>query len=654
LKRHSYIVFIFCFVTSFVSAQKDATTDSLLNLLSQKITDTTKVNVLNDLAQKVVDFPDSSYRYASVALELAQKINFKRGLARSYSRMGEVYNAKGNYNLALKNLHESYRIYDELGNKKRMSIVMNSIGNTHLGNRDNNKALESFRKCYQIGLEINDNTSLALSSFGVGNIFGELGIIDSATKYLNYALSAFSKEKNKYGEAMTFALIGQLENREKKYAESLHSLNKSMKLFKEINQMYGVGVVSQSLGKTYYDSGDNKNALKNYLEAFDVHLKRNAFDNIKETCQEISLVYKKLGDYKSSLAYHELYVFYKDSVFNEKSRKQLLEIETQYQTQNKEKEIQLKNLELEKSNDAIKSRTIILFVFIFVSLIFLIMAFFVYKQYKQKKIANIRIMKQKDVIEAKNKSITDSIRYAQYIQESILPDDDMTYSLLRESFVLYMPKDIVSGDFYWIVASESYVYAAVVDCTGHGVPGAFMSMVGYNSLKNAIKQLKTPDTSQVLSFLQQEVRELFKHNYNSTNVRDGMDLSLIRIDRKNMKLQFSGANNPLCYVRDNTFIECKGDKVAISAHTENRNTVFTQHEIDIKKGDALYLFSDGYVDQFGGPKGKKFKYKQFQQMILSAAHLPMNEQKNLFQKIIKKWQGDLEQIDDILVLGLKI
>jgi len=119
-----------------------------------------------------------------------------------------------------------------------------------------------------------------------------------------------------------------------------------MKLFKEINQMYGVGVVSQSLGKTYYDSGDNKNALKNYLEAFDVHLKRNAFDNIKETCQEISLVYKKLGDYKSSLAYHELYVFYKDSVFNEKSRKQLLEIETQYQTQNKEKEIQLKNLEL--------------------------------------------------------------------------------------------------------------------------------------------------------------------------------------------------------------------------------------------------------------------------------------------------------------------
>lgn len=628
--------------------------DSLLKLVSQKIDDTTRVNALNEIAKKVVDFPDSSYKYAYVALNLAKKINFKRGLARSYSRMGEIYNGKGNYDLALKNLHESYRIYDELGNKKLMNVVMNSIGNTHMGNKDNDKALESFRKCYQIGLETNDSNAVALSSFGIGNIFGEYGKIDSAMKYLNYALAAFFKQKNVYGEAMTYALIGQLKNSEKKYAESLQSLNKSMKLFEDINQMYGIGVVSQSLGKTYFDSGDNQNALKNYLKAFDVHLKRNAFDNIKETCKEISIVYKNLGDYKSSLIYHELYTVYKDSVFNEQSRKQLLEIETQYQTENKEKEIQLKNLALEKSNNDIKSRTVILYIFIGMSLVFSIMAFWVYKQYKQKKIANIRIMKHKDIIEAKNKSITDSIRYAQYIQESILPDDDMTYSLLRESFVLYMPKDIVSGDFYWIVSAGNYVYAAVVDCTGHGVPGAFMSMVGYNSLNNAIKHLKTPDTAQVLSFLQQEVRELFRHNYNSTNVRDGMDLSLIRIDRKNMKLQFSGANNPVCYVRDKNFIECKGDKVAISAHNENNNVVFTQHEIDIQKGDAIYLFSDGYIDQFGGLKGKKFKFKQFQELMLSASHLPMNEQKNLFHKTITKWKGDLEQIDDILVIGLKI
>lgn len=645
---------MFYFISSITFAQKNAQTDSLMNLLSKDIPDTTRVNVLNDLAKKFLDLPDSSYSFASIALELGKKIDYKKGLARTYSRMGEIYNAKGNYDLALKNLQESCKIYDELGNKKLMNVVMNSIGNTYLGNNDTAKALDAFRKCYQIGLETDDTYALALASFGIGNIFGTKGQVDSAMKYLNYALPAFGKQKNVYGEGMTYTLIGQLLNSEKKYSESLQSLNKALDLFNGIDQMYGLGVVFQSLGKTYYDSGDTKNALKNYLEAFDIHLKRNAYDNLKETCRDISIVYKDIEDYKSSLVYHELYMIYKDSVFNEQSRKQLLEIETQYQTENKEKEIQLKNLALAKSDADIKSRTIYLYIFIGVSCVFLIMAYFVYREYKQKKIANIRILKQKDIIEAKNKNITDSIRYAQYIQGSILPDDDMTYSLLRESFVLYRPKDIVSGDFYWIVSSDAYVYAAVVDCTGHGVPGAFMSMVGYNALNNAVKHLKNPGTAEVLSFLQQEVHELFRHNYNSSTVRDGMDISLVRIDRKNMMLQFSGANNPVCYIRNKQFVECKGDKIAISAHNENKNVVFTQHEIELQKSDAIYLFSDGYIDQFGGPKGKKFKYKQFQELLLSASHLPMNEQKKLFAKTLKHWQGDLDQIDDILVIGFRV
>lgn len=616
--------------------------------------DTARVNTLNELSKRLIDYPDSSYKYASVSLDLARKNNFKPGLAKAYSRLGEIYNAKGNYDLALRNLQESYDVYQELGNLKQMNIVMNSMGNTHLGNDDYPKALVSFRKCYQIGVELNDTSAMALASFGIGNIFGTLEQNDSAMKYLNFALPVFSKMNNTSAEALTYTLIGQLLNNQKKHPESLKALEKAMGLFEKINFQYGIGAVYQSMGKTYYDSGDKQSSLKNYLKAFDVHSKRNAHDNMKETCKELSAVYKDLGDYKSALVYHELFMVYKDSVFNQHSRKQLLEIETQYQTKNKEKEIELKNLALEKSNNEVKSRTFILWIFIGVSFIFLIMAFFVYRQYKQKKIANIRIMKQKDIIEAKNKSITDSIKYAQYIQGSILPDDDMTYSLLRESFVLYKPKDIVSGDFYWIVAVDNYVYAAVVDCTGHGVPGAFMSMVGYNALNNSLKQMQTPGTAQVLAFLQQEVRELFRQNYNSANVRDGMDISLVRIDRKNMKLQFSGANNPVCCVRNGQFIETKGDKVAISAHNENNNVVFTQHELAVEKGDAFYLFSDGYIDQFGGPKGKKFKYKQFQELMIKAHQLPMNEQKKVFNDTVKSWQGNLEQIDDILVIGFRI
>ena len=627
--------------------------DSLINLLSHKLSDTLRVNVLNTIAHAVIDFPDSSMFYAKSASALAGKINYPSGVARSTSNIGEVYNAKGNYNLALKNFYEAYHIYEGLGNKKAMNSVMNSIGNTHLGNNNNDKALEAFKRCYSLGRESNDSSAMALSSFGIGNIYGTVGKMDSAMRYLNFSLPLFAKQKYTYAEAMTYTLIGQLQATEKKFDESLRSLARGMELFKKIDQAYGISVTYQSIGKTFEDMGDKKKALENYILAYEMNLKRNAYDNLKESCASISSLYKKMGDYKNSLIFHEQYMNFKDSVFNEQSRKQLLEVETRYQTDKKEKQIKLKNLELEKSNEEVKNRTLFLYVSLGVSVIFLLMSFFVFIQYKEKKKANSEIILQKNVIEEKNKSITDSIRYAQYIQESILPDDDMTYQLLRESFVLYRPKDIVSGDFYWIASVGDSTYIAVVDCTGHGVPGAFMSMIGHNALRNAVKEGAELETAKILSFLQKEVVELFKNNYNSSSVRDGMDISLIRINRKNMKLQFSGANNPLCIIQNDKLLEYKGDKMGISAHKENADFVFKTHEIDIHKGDSIYLFSDGYADQFGGSRGKKFKYKQFQQLLLDNSAIPMNEQRKVFDNTFEAWRGNLEQVDDILIIGIR-
>lgn len=607
-----------------------------------------------DLARVILDYPDSSFVYASKAHALATELKYEYGIARALASMGEVYNAKGNYSMALKVLHESYDHYENMGNKAAMSTVMNSIGNTHMGNKDNAKALAAFKKCYYIASEMKDAKGIALSSFGIGNIYGTDGKIDSAMKYLDVALPAFAAQKYTYAEGMTYALIGQLKSSEKKYAESLAALDKAMELFNQVGQLYGIGVTYQAIGKTYYDMGEKGTALNNYLKAYEVHMKRNAFDNIKESAFAISQTFKDLGDFESALAYHEKYMIYNDSVFNQQSRKQLLEVETKYLTADKEKEIKLKTLELETSAEKVKSRTMFLFIFAGVSVVLLILAFFAYKQYRQKKMANIRVMLQKNIIEEKNKSITESIRYAQYIQGSILPDDDMIYYVLGESFVLYRPKDIVSGDFYWVATVDNYTYVAVVDCTGHGVPGAFMSMVGFNALGNSIKQLKNPDTSQVLAFLQEEVKSMFRHNYNSGNVRDGMDISLVRLNKKEKQLQFSGANIPLCIVRDKEIIQHRGDKVAITAHRETKADTFTLHDISLQKGDTVYMFSDGYADQFGGPKGKKFKYKNFQALMKANGHLPMYEQKNIFSTTIDSWRGDHEQIDDILVIGFRV
>ncbi|HEX8517325.1 MAG TPA: tetratricopeptide repeat protein [Bacteroidia bacterium] len=653
MRKLIYILALLFLVNTAFAKNKDLT-DSLVNSLSLTMTDTQRVNTLNAIARNLNDYPDSSYKFASRAYELADKINFLKGKATSLSCFGEIYNAKGNYDLALKNLRESYSLYEEAGDRTAMNSVMNSIGNTYLGNKEYEKALGAFRTCYRLGTELKNNRTIAIAAFGIGNIFGNTGKMDSAFKYLDIALAMFREQKFTYAEAMTYAQIGQLKDAQKEYSSSLVNLEKAMELFKQIDHAYGIGVTYQAIGKTYYDMGEKEKALDNYLKSYRIHEQRNAFDNLKESSESIYQVYKDLGDMKNALLYHEKFMDYKDSVFNEKSRKQLLELETQYQTRDKEKEIKLKNLALEKSQEDVHNRTVFMYVFIGVSLIFLFMGVFVFRQYREKRKANSEIMLQKNIIEEKNKSITDSIRYAQYIQQSILPDNETINRLIPESFVLYRPKDIVSGDFYWISLSGDYIYIAVVDCTGHGVPGAFMSMVGHNVLSNAIKQLYLPSTSELLSFLQAEVTDLFSQNSQKYNVRDGMDLSLVRVDMKNRKMQFSGANNPVYHIHNGVLVEYKGNKVAISAQNENKDFVFSSHEIDIDTSDMIYLFSDGYADQFGGQKGKKFKYKSLQQLLLSVHRKPMNEQYKVLNETLEEWKGNLEQVDDVLILGFRI
>jgi serine phosphatase RsbU (regulator of sigma subunit) len=622
--------------------------------LSLSKADTQRVIILTSLARNLISYPDSSFRFAFNALELSRKINYRHGEATSYACMGEVYNAKGNYNLALKNLHEAYTLFEATGDLVAMNTVMNSIGNTYVGNKDYTKALESFQQCYKLGHELKNERTIAIAAFGIGNMYGNFEKMDSAFKYLNIALSKFSEQKFTYAEAMTYAQIGQLKDSQKDYKSSLMNLDKAMLLFREIDQAYGIGVTYQAIGKTYYDMSDKEKALENYLAAYEVHKKRNAYDNLKESCESIYKVYQDLGDYKRALTFHEKFMDYKDSVFNEQSRKQLLETETLYKTRDKEKEIKLKNLALDKSQADVKNRTMFLYIFIGVSLLFLMMGSFGFRLYHQKRKANKEIIIQKNIIEEKNKNITDSIRYAEYIQRSILPDDNVISRLIPESFVLFRPKDIVSGDFYWIVSSGSYVYVAVVDCTGHGVPGAFMSMVGHNVLNNAIKQLGTPGTSEILNYLQQEVTELFRNNERHYNMRDGMDLSLIRLDLEKGMLQFSGANNPVCIVRDNKLIEYKGNKAAISAQNENKDLSFSVLECTLEKSDMIYLFSDGYADQFGGPKGKKFKYKPLQELLLSIHTKPVKQQSEILYSTIEEWKGNLEQVDDILLVGIRV
>ena len=247
----------------------------------------------------------------------------------------------------------------------------------------------------------------------------------------------------------------------------------------------------------------------------------------------------------------------------------------------------------------------------------------------------------------------DSIHYAKRIQDATLPDLKLMNHYLKESFILFKPKDIVSGDFYWIEKKGDEILFAVVDCTGHGVPGAFLSLIGYNSLNKIVNELNIIKPSEILEELNQSVYKTLQNNLEYNHIQDGMDMSICSLNTKTNVLQFAGAYNPLYIVSNNTITEIKGDKISIGSGEGNLQNKFQNNVVQLNKNDCIYLFSDGYADQFGGPKGKKFKYSRFKELLIEMNKLEMSEQGENLDKTITTWQGNLEQIDDVCVIGVK-
>jgi serine phosphatase RsbU (regulator of sigma subunit) len=268
-------------------------------------------------------------------------------------------------------------------------------------------------------------------------------------------------------------------------------------------------------------------------------------------------------------------------------------------------------------------------------------------------ITNKEVLKQKDIIEQKNQSITDSIQYASRIQTAVLPPINFLSDWGIDNFILYKPKDIVSGDFYWGVKRNNKIIVAAGDCTGHGVPGAFMSMLGHAFLDEIINTREPENAAAILNLLRDEIINTLKQKGTTGEARDGMDISLVILDLKSGKLDYAGANNPIYLIRDGRMIRYQADRMPIGIHFITF-TPFTNNIIEIKKGDYLYLFSDGYADQFGGPKGKKFMYKPFQDLLLRNHSKPLELQKEILDNTFEKWKSDREQVDDVLVIGMHL
>ena len=262
------------------------------------------------------------------------------------------------------------------------------------------------------------------------------------------------------------------------------------------------------------------------------------------------------------------------------------------------------------------------------------------------------VMHQKAEIEIKNRDILDNLNYARRIQSAILPDIKLIYETLKDSFIFYRPKDIVSGDFYTFSQKENRVIISSADCTGHGVTGAFMSMIGSSHLNQIINERGILRPSEILNHLNTGITEALKQT--DKEVNDGMDIALCSLDLQNLRLEYAGANRPLWLFRNSEWIEIKPDKLPIGGFRVNREAVFTNHEMELRQGDTIYLFTDGFADQFGGPDGKKILSKRFREILLSMQTISMQDQKKKLESFFDEWKKNTEQVDDVLVIGIRI
>ncbi|HSH66458.1 MAG TPA: tetratricopeptide repeat protein, partial [Bacteroidia bacterium] len=499
--------------------------------------------------------------------------------------------------------------------------------------------------------ELNDKLGVSMSYNNIGIVYYSMEKMDDAMTYFKKAIKMSEELDDKMGIADTYNNMGNIYLKKNLIDEAFACQLKSLKVAELNNDKKAIAIAYNSIGNIYEKKKNYQLAISNYTKSVDLSAEIDVKQGMMEGYKNLVSVYKQLKNSEEALYYLNLYYNLNDSLLNKENFKQLAVLSTQYETEKKENEILLLTKDKELNAKIIRQQKLVRWGLIGGFILLCISVFSIYRRYRYKQRANVILEKQKQVIEEKNILITDSINYAQTIQEAVLPTEEEVEKLFPEFFVLYKPKAIVSGDFYWVNKTNDKHICAVADCTGHGVPGAFMSLLGYNMLENIVKQAKDCNPGPILDLLNAELIARLSAMEGEETVKHGMDISIISMDVKSNKMEFAGAHNPVYIIRDNELIELKADKRGMgTAHT----TPFSNREIEIKKGDMIYLFTDGFPDQIGGPKRKKFYYQPFKELLISISREQMNIQKQQLDEIHEQWLfGKYDQTDDILIMGIR-
>jgi len=554
-----------------------------------------------------------------------------------------------------------------------MATSLNNIGNVYSDQGENTKALDYYNKSIKIREELKDEQGLAMCYNNISNIYNLLGDFEKALDYSFKSLAIREKVGNKKGASISLNNIGSIYSEHGEFSKAQEFYLRSMKLKEEIGDTAGMAVCYLNIGITYNKQKQLDKGIEYTQKALLLSKKLGTITTSTNASRALFESYKELGKYREALEMHELTIKLRDSIISEENKTELMRTEMQY---NYEKQKALDEKEQEKiiaiATEQEKKQKVISYSIALGLVLVLLFAVFVVNRLRITRSQKVIIEHQKHIVEEKQKEILDSINYAKRLQEAILPPSQFVKQHLSESFILYKPKDIVAGDFYWmeVVSGEAgerrtekksqnsqpdseLILIAAADCTGHGVPGAMVSVVCSNALNRTTLEFGITEPGNILDKARELVLETFSRS--DKDVKDGMDISLCSIMKskeEEFEIHWAGANNALYYISAGEIHEVSPDKQAIGK-TE-KPFPFKTNTLNLKKGDTLFLFTDGFADQFGGEKGKKFKSKQLKDVLLKNSSLPIEEQKAKLETVFEKWKGNLEQIDDVCVIGVRL
>ncbi|MFO0358517.1 MAG: SpoIIE family protein phosphatase [Sphingobacteriaceae bacterium] len=623
-----------------MNAQFSAKADSLLTLLNEAQNDTNKVNLHLNYA-RYLDYFRSSERIEQyvAAVNLAKQLEYSNGVKRSYTTLITVLLHRNMFDISYAYCIEYMSYLNQNGFNDDLMELYNSYATLLSKKGKSARALEFYNKSLDHFYAKKNYKGYANVLNNISILYNDKNELDSAFFYQLRALEIFRSNNQQSEMANSILGIAEIYLKKNDLANADMKANESKDIY--LNAGIELGVINANLilAKINLQQGKAKEGIEKINEALKLSEKYTIYAVKRDLYFELTNLYHSVSDDKNAFLSHKLYKQFSDSVSELQLQAKTLEMDVKYDITQKDRELERQSSLIELQS---KERTFLIYG-ILIAVLLLSISIYAFLQ-KQK--SNQIISKQKKLVEEKQLEILDSIHYAKRIQNTLITNKAFIDASIPNNFIYFQPKDIVSGDFYWATQKDNKFYIAVCDSTGHGVPGAFMSLMNITFLNEAINQKNIVEVDEVFNY----VREKLIENLGKDGQKDGFDGILLCLDRSKQELNYVAANNSPILISKNEMIKLPCNKMPVGMG--ERSEKFTKQNVPINKGDKLYLYTDGFADQFGGLKEKKFMYKQLNELLLNSVELSLSEQRDLLHRTFEHWKGDHEQVDDVCVIGI--